>query len=99
MSGCDICRVRVLGEIERHQGLKRHALGECGKNAVAIGAGLGAGDNRGHEIGHDDGAAKMAGCLRQHRAQHVAVAQMQMPVVGAGDRQALGHGAGVSTAP
>ena len=89
--------VCVLGQVEGHQRGEIRAFGQGRHDAVAVGGGLGAGDHRGHEIWHDDGAGKVAGAMGQHGAQHVAVAQVQVPVVGTADREALCHGRGAST--
>ena len=53
----------------------------CG-NAVAIGNGIGRLDHRRHQIGHDDRTGKMLGRLANHTFQHLAITQMQMPVIG-----------------
>ena len=36
--------------------------------------------------------AKMTGGFGQNGLQHGAIAQVQMPVVGAADREGIGHG-------
>ncbi len=41
------------------------------------------------QIGHDDGARELARGVRQHRGERGTVAQMQVPVVGAGKRENL----------
>ena len=40
---------------------------------------------RRHEVRHDDCAGEVAACVADHAFQHRAVAQMQVPVVGAAD--------------
>ncbi len=71
--------------------MKLRALGQGGQDAVAVGGGIVAGDDGRHQVGHDDRAGEMARGFGQDGAQHRAVAQMQVPVVGAADRQGLGH--------
>ncbi len=96
MGGRDIGRIGAFGQIERHQGLERDALGQGRENPVAVGCGLPGGDDRRHEVGHDDGPGKVARGFGQHARQHRAVAQMQVHVVGTADREAVGHEGGAS---
>src|SRR6218665_30313 len=51
--------------------------------------GVGGGGRRGR-VGHDEGAAEAGGRVRHDGAQRRAVAQVQVPVVGAGDGDAVG---------
>ena len=44
------------------------------------------GGHRRLQVGHDDGTGKTARGIGQHGGQRRAVAQVQVPVVGAGDR-------------
>ncbi|MPL73085.1 hypothetical protein SDC9_18878 [bioreactor metagenome] len=89
--GGDIGGVGLFGQVERHQRGEAHLGGQGRKDALAIGCGLRAGHHRRHQVRHDDRAGEMARALGQHGRQHRAVAQVQVPVVGAGERD-LGHG-------
>jgi hypothetical protein len=90
----DLVGRQVVGEVERHQRLETHAGGHGGADAVAIGHGLRRGGHRRLEVGHDDGAAELGCGVRHHRAQRVAIAHVQVPVVGAGEGQGVGEGGG-----
>ena len=83
----------VLGEIQRHQRLESRPLRQAGQNPPAIVFGL---RHRGHrrlQVRHHDGAREALRGVADHRSQRVAIAKMQVPVVGAGDFQARGgHG-------
>ena len=91
--GCsDIRRVCVFRKVERHKGLERHALGQRCHDPLAIGGGLCTGHNGWHEVRHDNCTGKMTRGFGQDGLQHRAIAQVQMPVVGAADREGIGHG-------
>ena len=97
MGAGHVIGVGVLGQVEGHQRGEIRAFGQGRHDPVAVGGGLGAGHHWGHEVRHDNGAGEVAGAMRQYGAQHVAVAQVQVPVVGTADREALCHGRGAST--
>ena len=61
--------------------------GSAAKDALAIGLRLRGGRHRRLQVRHDDGAAELARGVRQHGGQHVAVAQVKVPVVGTGERE------------
>ena len=83
----DLVRVGVVGQIAGHQ--RREARPGRGDDPVAIGAGrLDAGHRR-HQVGHDDRPRELPRGVRRDRLQHVAVAQMHVPVVGPADGQRL----------
>ena len=88
----DLGGAQVIRQVERHQRLKGQASRHCGKNARFVGQRRRRAGHRRLEVGHDDGSAKLRGGVRHHRSQHVAIAQMQVPVVGAGQGDALVHG-------
>ena len=93
----DVIAVRVVGQVTRHQRGKirvfGHVFGQSGDNAPAVGVGFGGDPHWRAQVGHDDGAGETPGSKRQHRLQHVAVAQVQVPVVGPsqGDFGGFGH--------
>ena len=70
--------------------------------AGAVGFGGGGGGDRRLQVRHHDRAGELAGAVRQHAGQGGAVAQVQVPVVRAGDGDAVGgvfevgHGCGLS---
>jgi hypothetical protein len=84
--------VGALGQIGGHQRGEACAVGQRRQDAVAISPGVGSGHHRRRQVRHDDGAGEMRRGVRQHRAQHGTVAQMQMPIIGAAESQAVGHG-------
>ena len=71
--------------------LEAAAGGQGGEDAFAVGQGIGHTDYRGLEVGHDHGAAYLAGGVWQNVAQGVAVAQVQVHIVGAEEGEGL-HG-------
>ena len=93
--GRDVLRVRLFGQVKGHQRLEGAAIRQGCKDAVAVGAGVLGRDHGGHQVRHDDGAREVAGGFRQDGAHHCAIAQVQVPVVGAADAQCVGHCAGV----
>ena len=85
----NLLRRGVVGEIQGHQRLKTGICGQRRQNALAIGPGQCHGSHRRAQIGHDDGARKLARSMRQYRGERGTVAQVQMPVVGAGEGKGL----------
>ena len=52
----DICGGQLIGEVERHERLKRVVRRSCCDNSLAVRVHrFGAGD-RGHQVGHDNGS-------------------------------------------
>ena len=92
MGGGDIRRVGFLGQVERHQRREIRALGQGGEDPVAVASRIRPRHHRRHQVRHDDGAGEIAGAFGQDGPQHRAVAQMQVPVIGAAERQGVGHG-------
>ena len=80
-----------LGEVERHQRLERHTRRQSRQDALAVSQRLLRRSHRRLEIGHDDGARKAARRVGEHRGQNFTIAQVQMPIIGAGEGQAR-HG-------
>jgi hypothetical protein len=89
----NIGRIGAFGEVKRHQGLERHAPGQRGEDAVPVGRRVGQRHHRRYQVRHDDRAGEMAGGFGQYGLQHRAVAQVQVPVIGAGQGDRL-HGPG-----
>ena len=90
--GCgDVLGIGLFGEVEGHQRLERHAVGQGGEDAVAVGGGLGCGHDGGHEVRHDDRTREMTRGFGQDGGHHRAIAQMQVPVVGTAEGQAVAH--------
>ncbi|MCY1274369.1 hypothetical protein D9M70_229910 [compost metagenome] len=88
----DLLGAGVVGQVQRHQRLELHAGRQRGQDAGAVGLRL---RHRGHgrlQVGHDDGACELARGIGQHRCQCRAVAQVQVPVVRAGDGERWNHG-------
>ena len=81
----DLVGGQVVCQVKRHQRLKCHACRHSALNALAIGHGLRCGGHRRAQVGHDDGTAKLRGHVGHHGLQGVAVAHMQVPVIGPGD--------------
>jgi hypothetical protein len=76
-----------VGEIERHERLERGALRQGGEDALPVGARLRRGRDRRPQVRHDDGAGELPRGVREHARHGRAVAQVQVPVVRARDRQ------------
>mmetsp|Transcript_16910 Transcript_16910/g.40159 ORF Transcript_16910/g.40159 Transcript_16910/m.40159 type:complete len:295 (+) Transcript_16910:853-1737(+) len=92
----DLVRRRVVGQVHRHQRLEVRALGPRGQDALAIGQRLSGRCDGRPQIGHHDGTGKLPRGVRQHTVQRGFVAQVQMPVVRAGEGEGVVHGAGLS---
>jgi len=78
----DLVARGAVGEVQRHQRLEFHAVRQRRQYALAVAERHFGGRHRRLEVRHHDRACETACAIRQHRAQIVAVAQMQMPVVG-----------------
>ena len=96
MAGDQIGRIGRVGEIAGHQRREGDAGGNRGADARAIGVGHRRGRHRRRQVRHDDGARELAGGERHHRFEHVAVAEMNVPVVGPADRQCAHLGIPIS---
>ncbi len=87
----DVVGIGVVGEIAGDERREGRARRQRRHDPLAIGDGVPRGGDRRNEVGHQDGAAEMPGGERQHRPEHVAVAHVQVPVVGLADGDARGH--------
>ncbi len=85
----DLNGTGVVGQVQRHQRFEIRARGQCGQDARAVGTRLFGGGDRRPEVGHHDRARKLPRAVRQDRMHQRAVAQMQVPVVGAGQDELL----------
>ena len=89
-----LTRRRVVGEVKRHQGLKHRAIRQGLHDAIAVSQCECGGGDGWLEVGHDHRTGKLRSGVGQHMGQDIAIAQMHMPVVGAGKGQGvLKHGA------
>ena len=75
--------LRAVGEVEHHQWLKGAASRAGGKDALAIAVRLASISDRRDQVRHDDGARELACSVCHGVWQRCAVAQMDVPVVGA----------------
>ena len=75
-------------EVQRHQRLEARAGRQAGEDPLKVGLGLGHGGHRRLEVRHHDGAGEPLCRMRDDRRQRLAIAQVQVPVIGAGDFQA-----------
>ena len=87
---CEVGWVRCFCEVKRHQRLEIGASGQRGHDAGSVGGGVFGGDNGRHEVGHDDRTGEITCGFWGHCVKHVAVAQMEVPIVWAGDGE-CGH--------
>ncbi len=91
MAARDFVGVGSVGQIGDDQRGEVEVGGDRGVDPVAIGAAFLGGGHRRRQIGHDDRAGELARGVARDMGQHRAVAQVNVPVVGAADRQAVGH--------
>ncbi|MOA04086.1 hypothetical protein D3C78_1236200 [compost metagenome] len=87
----DLLGSGLVGEIEHHQRLEAAAGRTGSEDALAVGRGLLGVAYRRHQVGHDDGAAEGACGIGHGVRQGGAVAQVDVPVVGTQQGQAVGH--------
>ena len=83
--------IGAVGQIAGHQRREITARRQCSDDAAAIGLGRCNCCNRRRKVRHDNRARELPRGIINDCAQHVTVAQVDMPVIGAADRQALGH--------
>ena len=82
-----------IGQVGRHQRLESRIRRQRRHNTRPVVTRLLHGRHRRGEVRHDDGAAELHSGVRRNRGQHVAVAQVHVPVVGAADYKSFcGHG-------
>lgn len=79
----------LLSQVQCHKGLKVWPTG--GDDSVPVRQGVSAGNNGRDQIGHNDRASEVLGCPGSNSTQHVAIAEMQMPIVGLFDLDTLCH--------
>ena len=82
-------RIGAVGEVAGHQRLEFEIRRDRSADAVAVGGGLGHLGHGRDQVGHDDGAGELAGGVDGAGGQHGAVAQMDVPVVGAADGERM----------
>ena len=87
----DVVGIGVVGEVAGDQRLEGRALRQRRHRALAIGDPVLGGAHRRDQVRHQDGAAEILRGVGQHRLEHLAVAHMQVPVVGLADGEAGGH--------
>ena len=87
-----IIGIGFLGQIQCHQRGEIRPLWQGGHDPRLISGCIRRCHHRGHQIGHDDGAGKMARGFGQDGRQHRAIAQVQVPVVGAAEGDLICHG-------
>ncbi len=82
----------IVREIKGHERLEVHILWQRCENALAVGLRqIDCRDGR-LKIGHDNGARKTPRRVGECRSHHRAIPKMEMPIVGAYERQSLYHG-------
>ena len=86
-----ILRIGIVGQVGGHQRREVHAFRHGRHDPVAIGARQRGARHRRRQVGHHDRAGELARCGRNHAFQHRAIAQVNVPVVGAADRERFGH--------
>jgi len=82
----------VVGQIEGHQRLECRSSRYRVQNPRPIKRRLFGRRHRRSQVGHDDGAGELAGAVWHDRAQRRTVADVQMPVVGAGEGEGVHAG-------
>jgi hypothetical protein len=87
MAALQLVGIDAVGQIAGHQRLEPGARRRT--DPLAIGARRLDRSHRRHQIGHDDRPRELPRAVGRHRLQHRPVAQVQVPVVGAADGQAL----------
>jgi hypothetical protein len=90
----DLFRPQSVGQVEGHQWLETHVVGQGFEDSFPIGQRLGGRGDRRFEVGHHDGAGELPRAVRQYGCHGGAVTQVQVPVVGSGQSQfgGCGHG-------
>ena len=96
-AGLQVAGIGGIGEVERHQRGECAAPGQRRHDPVAIGGNRSSGRHRGRQVGHDNRPGKLARGIGQDIGEHGAIAQVDVPVVGLADDEALrlagiGHG-------
>ena len=87
----EIVGIRVVRQVAGHERRERNAGRKRVEDAPAIGLRIGRPRYRRNQIGHDDGSPEHGSGERQHRVQHIAVAKVEVPVVGPAQGQTFVH--------
>ena len=87
----DVVGIGVVGEITGHQRLEFRALRHRRHDPLAIGDAVRRGAHRRHQVRHQNGTAEILRRKGQHRLEHFAVANVQVPVVRLADGDTRGH--------
>ena len=95
----DLLHRGFVGQIEHHQRLEIHARRNRRQDALAVGLGQRHGGHRRRQVGHHDGAAEHPRGGGHGFLQHGAVAEVQVPVVRAGQGQSIGHQRALNVPP
>jgi hypothetical protein len=91
MAARHLVGVAAVGQIGDDQRREVMVGRNRGADAVAVGSALARRRHRRRQVRHDDRARELARGIRRDMIEHRAVAKVHMPVVGAADRQAVGH--------
>ena len=87
-----IVRISRVGQIAGHQRFERRTFRHRCTDPVTIRARQIRGGDRRRQVRHHNRAGKLASRIGNHAAHDIPVAKVQMPVIGAADCEALGHG-------
>ncbi|MNC39066.1 hypothetical protein D3C75_877030 [compost metagenome] len=87
----DVLGAGAVGEVQHHQRLEAAASRAGGQDALTVGAGLDGIAYRRNQVGHDDGTGESTRHVANGVGQDGTIAQMDVPVVGTQEGQAIGH--------
>ncbi len=87
----DVIGIAVVGEIAGDQRLEGRSRRQRRHHALAIGDAVPRGAHGRDEVRHQNGAAEVFRRVRQHRLEHFAVANVQVPVVRLANGDPRGH--------
>jgi hypothetical protein len=87
----DIVGVGVIGQVAGHQRLEGAVFRQRFHDALAISPCIRGCRDRRHQIGHHDRPPEFFRGMGNGRLQHVAIADMQVPIVRLADRDAVDH--------
>lgn len=87
----DVLGAGTVGEVQHHQRLEAATGRARGKDALTVGASLGGIAHRRNQVWHDDGTGESTRHVANGVGQDGTIAQMDVPVVGAQEGQAIGH--------
>ena len=91
MAARQFVRVAPIGEIGDDERGEIELGGDRRTDSIPVGNALGDRRHRRREVRHHDRARELARGIGRDMRQHRAVAQMDVPVVGAADGEAVGH--------